>query len=314
MTEVKPDRFAVVANAMSGAASSLGEAGLSQLVKTCLGDTLFSLTIAHPQDVDAALAQAFASAADVVVVIGGDGTCRAGAKAALTTGKSIAFMPGGTMNLLPARHWSGQTLEASLLALGAGDYERRAIDIGQVNDEIFLIAAAFGAAPTLARLREDHRAAKTLAQSLEAVVKIHKVLPHLLRPSVRLEADGMTSRALAALAIVVGDADFALGRFDAGHNDTNQQYFECVAAKVSTPWNFIIVMARAFFDPNWRQDPKVSTTSIREAFVRSKSRTIAMTLDGEVVRLAAPAHVRFLDDELEVLVQKPVQPSVAAVK
>jgi hypothetical protein len=81
--------------------------------------------------------------------------------------------------------------------------------------------------------------------------------------------------------------------------------FECVAAEVTSPWAFISMMARAFFDPNWREDAKVTTTQIKNGKVFSKSRSIAMTLDGEVVRLTSPAKVSIAVNGLSILVHAP---------
>lgn len=296
-------RFAVVANASSGAASLLGESALYELVRDSLGAKLFSCEIAEPEFVDMALDRAFSSAADAIIVIGGDGTCRAAAKFGRESQKAIAFLPGGTMSLLPSRHWPQMDLSAALSALGSGAYEVSTIDVGQVNDEIFLIAAAFGAAPTLARMREAHRSAQKLTESISNLLKIPKVLPHLLRPSVRLEAKGMSRKHLAALAIVLGDADFALGRPQA---DIDTHMFEVVGAEVKSPWAFITVMARAFFDPNWREDAKVTTAQIMDGKVYSRSRAIAMTLDGEIVRLTSPAYVKLVVSGLRTLSHVPV--------
>lgn len=303
MSEPKANHFAVVANANSGAASLLGEIALHAMVTDFLGPNLHSCEIAESEFIAMALERAFSSCANVIVIIGGDGTCRAGAALARKTGKTVAFLPGGTMNLLPGRHWPGLDLAGSLRALAQNKYQLSTMDIGQVNGEIFLIAAAFCAAPTLARLREAHRASETFAQSITNLLKIPQVLPHILRPSARVEAKGVSRRHLSALAIVLGNADFALGRPE---TDTDSHTFECVAAEVTSPWAFVTVMARAFFDSNWRNDAKITTTQIKEGKVFSRSRSISMTLDGEVTRLASPANVAIVVNGLDILVHKPL--------
>lgn len=296
----QPIRFAVVGNASSGAASLLGEIGITSLVQKALGPHLHSCEIAEPEFIDMALERAFTSPAQVIVVIGGDGTCRAAAKFGRQTDKPIAFMPGGTMNLLPARHWPGMDLATALQALGNGDFSLSEMDVGQANDEIFLIAAAFGAAPTLARLREAHRSSQTLTDSIDNLFKLPRVLPHLLVPSVRLEAKGAPRQRLAALAIVLGNADIALGRPDVEF-EGDAHLFECVVAQVRSPWSFLTVMLSALFNPNWRNHDKITTLPLKEGKVFSRSRAIAMTLDGEVVRLASPAHIQLQVNGLRVL-------------
>jgi diacylglycerol kinase family enzyme len=291
--------FAVVANANSGAASQMGEAALVALVTAKLGGKLLSCVVVGSCDIEAGLQNAFASECDCVIVIGGDGTCRSGAKCALQTGKPVALLPGGTMNLLPAQHWPGKDVATALQALGDGHYRETTIDVGKVNDELFLIAAAFGAAPTLARLREEHRASTSLVGNIQALLKIPQVLPHLMRPMVRLEAPNVPRKSLTALAIVIGNADFALGRTDL---EVCTHIFECVGARVNSHWDFLRVMARAFIDPKWREDDLVFTAAIKEGRVFSKSRAIAMTLDGEVMRLVSPARVVLLKRAVKVMV------------
>ena len=303
--------FAVVVNANSGTAASLGEAALHALIAGIFGPKLLTCEIAESEFIDFAMSRAFASEAPIVVIIGGDGTCRAAAGHALDAKKTLAFLPGGTMNLIPNRHWPQMDVASALQALSDGAYENHALDVGYVNDEIFLIAAAFGAAPALARLREAHRASHSLSQSIETLLEVKKVMPHILRPTVSVEAVGMHHRRLSALAIVIGNADIALGRHDPESiivDQSSQHQFECVAAEVVSPWSFLMIMIRAFLDRNWRDDPKVTTTTIQSGIVRSKSRSIAMTLDGEVHRLTSPAHVRLIAEGLKVLIFS--QPSV----
>ena len=117
----------------------------------------------------------------------------------------------------------------------------------------------------------------------------------------------MPRRHLAALAIVIGNADLALGRKESDPVVLPLAHkFECVGAEVKSPWDFVTVMARAFLDPKWREDAKVTTASISDGTVHSRSRTIAMTLDGEVVRLTSPAYVHLVARGVHVLVHAPI--------
>jgi diacylglycerol kinase family enzyme len=291
--------FSLVANANSGAVSQLGDATLVALANSLIGAKLKSCVLSESSDICGELELAFNSDSDAVIVIGGDGTCRSAAKYALETNKPVALLPGGTMNLLPAKHWPGQNISTALQALGHGHFRETSIDVGQVNDEIFLIAAAFGVAPTLARMREMHRSSNGIVGNLQALLKIPQVMPYLMRPTVRLEAKNVAKKPVAALAIVIGNADFALGRTD---NEMIDHRFECVGTNPSSSWDFVRVMFRAFMDPKWRDDELVFTASIREGWVFSKSRAIAMTLDGEVIRMVSPAHIHFLKRGMNALV------------
>jgi diacylglycerol kinase family enzyme len=291
--------FSVVCNTHSGSASIYGVEALETVIRESFGPQLETCAFVPSQQIESALAAAFASPSSAVIVIGGDGTCRSSVEFGVRTGKPIAFVPGGTMNLLPARHWPGLDLLAALMALRAGHYQMQAIDVGQVNQAYFLIAAAFGAAPGIARVREDHRMAEGIVASVQTLFRLPNVLPHLLKPTVRLEARQVPKTHLSALAFVINNADIALGRLDV---NAQQSVFECVGAYVQTPFAFVALMIRAIFDPQWRKDPSVFTAKISEGLVYAPGRFIPMTLDGEVVRLTSPAHLTLRAGALDVLV------------
>lgn len=102
-------------------------------------------------DVEAAAAPQ----ADVVVVLGGDGTARAAAEI-FGTGPALILLPGGTLNVLPQALYGPRSWPDALdAAIRHGRIVR--LVAGDANGRRFFVAAFFGAPTLLARVREAVR-------------------------------------------------------------------------------------------------------------------------------------------------------------
>jgi diacylglycerol kinase family enzyme len=82
-----------------------------------------------------------AGRADVVAVVGGDGSQRTAASVLAESGATLAVVPGGTVNLL-ARVLGIDSVETAAAAIEGG--ARRTIDLGVVDGETFVLNASSG--------------------------------------------------------------------------------------------------------------------------------------------------------------------------
>src|SRR6187431_3289205 len=85
--------------------------------------------------IEAALAKAAASRADVVLVGGGDGTVSAAAAALMGKNKVLAILPAGTMNLFARSLGIPQSLDAALESFADGSII--AVDMATANGQPF---------------------------------------------------------------------------------------------------------------------------------------------------------------------------------
>src|SRR4051794_32539535 len=86
--------------------------------------------------------QAVDEGAEVVFVSGGDGTVRAAIEGLAGTDAALAVLPGGTGNLLAANlDIPTETVEGVDIALGG---RRRAVDVGEVDGQVFAVMAGMG--------------------------------------------------------------------------------------------------------------------------------------------------------------------------
>lgn len=99
--------------------------------------------------------KAASSRAGVVVAVGGDGTINAVASAALEAGCLFGAVPRGTFNYFGRTHGIPEDIEEALdgLLLGAPV----PVQVGWVNDRVFLVNASVGLYPELLEDREQFK-------------------------------------------------------------------------------------------------------------------------------------------------------------
>ena len=155
LKSVRPDpasqRYVDVVNANSGGSARFD----ADALRAATPDADFDVIAPTAPELEAAFDKAFSEKPSAVMVVGGDGTARTAAVRAVATGVPIIPMPGGTMNVLPK------------IVFGHGDMARaiaeipklqpRSLDVGRVGGEPFFLAAAFGFAGPMTRLREATR-------------------------------------------------------------------------------------------------------------------------------------------------------------
>lgn len=108
------------------------------------------LVMSDELDLDDALKKA-SSAAKAIGIAGGDGTVNAGAAVAAAQGKPLVLIPAGTLNHL-ARDLGLMGIEDAVKAVRDGSTV--AVDIGLIDDNVFLNTASFGAYADLVDARE----------------------------------------------------------------------------------------------------------------------------------------------------------------
>jgi diacylglycerol kinase family enzyme len=139
-----------------------------------------------------------ASADDLVVVLGGDGTARAIAAAARRyNDPMLVLLPGGTLNMLPRALYGERDWPTALRAVLDRGIVRR-LPGGVANGEAFFVAAVFGAPTLAARVREAVRHGRMA----RAIQQARLFLLRAFSRSLRARADEGAWRRLKALGVV----------------------------------------------------------------------------------------------------------------
>lgn len=109
-------------------------------------------TIRKGSDIPLAAKQAVADGAGLVVALGGDGTQSGVANALAGTDVVMGVLPGGTFNYFARELGVGDTVDAAVDTLLQGRV--KPLDVGSVNQRVFLNNASFGVYPEILEQRE----------------------------------------------------------------------------------------------------------------------------------------------------------------
>jgi diacylglycerol kinase family enzyme len=255
----------------------LTEAGLSETRRWCGGG----------DQVPNALTEAGAANLDLLIVVAGDGTIRAAAQSCGRNGPILAPLPGGTMNMLPKALYGAADWQTCLRAT-LRDPVTRGVHGGRVGDELFFVAAIFGAPTLFAEAREAARAGKIL----EAIERGLDVLSKAFERRLNYRFDDRAVGSAEAVTVLCPLTSRLL--------DDDAPTLE--GAAIDTPGGLAaarLALTAAF--ANWRDDPDVTSAAIETATL-SSSEPIPAILDGESFMLGREAKVTFVPNAFRALV------------
>ena len=172
----------------------------------------FDIRLTAPEKLTVALRQAVLAGAPRVVVAGGDGTIASAASVLARTSTALAVLPGGTLNHFARDHGIPGDLDEAVRVAVHGRV--RPVDVGYLNDHLFLNPASVGAYVRFIQTRD--RLEPSLGYWLASLVAGVRILRVLRNIRVTLEAEGETRVYRVPLAFVaVGERSLAppgLGR------------------------------------------------------------------------------------------------------
>lgn len=189
---------------------------------------------------------------DLVIAAGGDGTQSAVAGALVGTGVAMGVLPGGTFNYFARDLGVGETIEDALDTLL--DARVEAVDVGDMNDLIFLNNVSLGAYPQILKTREGIY--KRWGRSrLAAYWSVMVALRRLRRPmQLVARVDGDAQRFESALVFVARSAyqmeSFGLEGADA----IRQGRFAVLIAKARQPLPLMRSALRLAFGHSAKDD------------------------------------------------------------
>ena len=238
----------------------------------------------------------------LVVAAGGDGTVNTVASAIEGAGVHLGVLPLGTLNHFAKD--AGIPLDlASAVGVIAGGATRR-VDVGEVNDRLFLNNSSIGVYPSLVQAREalqarGHR--KWTAFALAAL----RVLRQQHRLVVKLQADGRPSSWHTPFVMVGNNEYDVTGLRLAGRSrlDTGR-LFTYVAPHVRVR-DLPRATARAWFGRLVHHDERTSDQfrmiSAAELWIDAAGpRRVHVSIDGEVMTTRFPLHYRSRPGALQV--------------
>jgi diacylglycerol kinase family enzyme len=258
------------------------------------------LTIGN-ESLPAAARKAAASDADVVVLGGGDGTLSTGAAALVGSHKPLGILPLGTLNHFAKDVGIPLELDQAVATIAGGHVKE--VDVGEVNGRIFLNNSSIGLYPSAVAQREElrrHGGGKWPAM-FHACVDVFRRFP-LLAVTLQVEDRAV---ALTTPFVFVGNNRYDMSLFSLGTR-TSLQGGE-LSVYLTRNGGRIGLLRLAFRALLGRlaQDRDFHSLMLPGVEIRTRRRSLRVSLDGEVVWMASPIRYSLRPRALRVLAPLP---------
>jgi YegS/Rv2252/BmrU family lipid kinase len=151
----------------------------------------WDVSITHKAgDAERLAKEAIENGADIVGVHGGDGSVMEVASALRGISTPLAIFPGGTANVMSVELGiPSSDIEASIDFIAKGNYTTRLIDMGLVNDRLFLLRIGIGLEADMMKSADQEIKNRfgVLAYAFSALNEMRNLMPSLYRVHVDVE-------------------------------------------------------------------------------------------------------------------------------
>lgn len=290
-------KIAVIVNSRSGPGH---ESGIAERLKNAFAAAGAEAQISMAADGAEVLRLAQAAAksdADVVVAAGGDGTVNSIASALIETDKILGVLPFGTMNHFAKDLLIPLELEDAVKTIVGGNLSR--VDIGTVNNHIFINNSSLGLYPSIVREREKRQKLGwgKWPAFVWAAFGVLRRYPFL---DIKIGVDGNEQRSRTPF-IFIGNNEYEMETLHVGHRACldKGQLSLYITNRVSRLDLFRLAFRALFGGLSQEKDFIAMCTS--DVRIDTKHRRLRVALDGEVTVLTPPLHYRTRPGALRVL-------------
>lgn len=243
--------------------------------------------------------QALENGVDAVAAFGGDGTIMETAKGLIGKDTPLAILPGGTANLLSVELGIPKDLEKAAMIVANPDSKHRNVDMGKVNDELFILRVGLGFPAQRVELADRELKDKygIMAYSIAGIKALKDIKPSLYH----LEMDGKIEEIRAVACMVDNAGNMGM------HNFTHGKEIRVDDGILDV----ILVRNPSLFETMLKSLPVTIKNDVFSRFQARKIRIqsepgLSVNIDGEV-GFTTPLEIDVIEGAVKILV--PDQPS-----
>ena len=257
-----------------------------------------AVDVVEPEDIEAALDKAVASAPDILVAGGGDGTIRSAASRLLGSKIALGILPLGTVNRLAHDLRIPAEPRAASRALAAGDY--REIDVAEVNGEIFLCNSMLGLPSEVSEERQNLRGQPLWPRIRGYFKLLRNILASRRHIELSIDDDERKRRRVRVLSLAVSNNVYRREpSLTFTREALDQGRLGVYIAKPHSGLGMLWVLARAAMGL-WSGDDRLDCLSAQRVTIKTHKKNLRLSNDGEVETLKTPLHYQIHPRALKV--------------
>jgi diacylglycerol kinase family enzyme len=291
-------RYCAIINGNAGGmASPEARETLTALLAAALPGS--SLVFTADGDDPTALAKAaVGNGADMVVAGGGDGTINAVAAALVHTQCVLGVLPLGTLNHFAKDLEIPLDLEPAVDVLTRGSV--MSVDVGLVNDQIFLNNSGLGLYPAIVLARESHQEQGWSKWPAAAWATL-KALARYWRLTIKVSVEGKEIVRTTPI-VFIGNNEYVLDGVQIPSRERLTGAVLCLYIPHPTGrLKLLWFSVRALFGRP-RTGDDFDALLVTECRIESWHRHLRISIDGEVMHLPTPLHFKVQPGALRIMV------------
>ena len=236
----------------------------------------------------------------ILVAAGGDGTINAVAGKAVEAGCLFGVLPQGTFNYFGRTHGIPEDLGDAVRALLGAQVQ--AVQVGMVNERIFLVNASIGLYPQILEEREADKKqfGRSRVVALMSMIKTAVRAPQYLR--IEMERDGKLQKMRTPM-LFVGNNRLQIEQLGIAALDDGK--LVAIAPRSVGRLGMIALMLRGALGRLGQASNLVvfgfRSLGVKQVTLYGKRRRIKVAMDGEVTLLDTPLVFRVLEGRLLLL-------------
>ena len=235
----------------------------------------------------------------LLIVGGGDGTISAAASVLVGTETKLGVLPLGTLNHFARDLGIPTDLDEAAKLIAAGKEIR--VDVGEMNERIFINNSDIGLYPLMVVDRDQQRKRLGRSKALALLVASLRTLARFNHQRLTLTVNEEHTGRVDTPLLFVGNNDYRIDIGAPGQRESldDGQLFVLVMRK-KTRRGLIGASVRALLGRS-RGDDMVKLDGVERLRVSSHRSLLAVSLDGEVVRVEPPLEYKILKKALRVI-------------
>ena len=244
-------------------------------------------------------AKAIAERGDKLLVVGGgDGTISAAASALLGTKTALGILPLGTLNHFSRDLGIPDKLDEAVKLIAKG--KARQVDVAEMNDHVFINNSAIGLYPLMVVDRDAQQDRLGRSKRLAMLVASIRTLVRFNHQRLTLTVNDEKERVDTPL-LFVGNNDYRVDIGAPGQRESlDDGRLSVFVMRKKTRRGLIAASIRVLFN-RARDDDMVQLERVERLRVSSKRSSLAVSLDGEVVRAKQPLDYKIRKKALRVI-------------
>jgi diacylglycerol kinase family enzyme len=236
----------------------------------------------------------------IIVAGGGDGTINAVASVVADSGVSFGVLPLGTLNHFAKDVGVPLDLDQAIATIASS--ARKLVDIGEVNDRIFLNNSSLGLYPDIVRDREKQQSRLGRGKWLAALWATLGALRRYPFLNVRLAMDDGTDHARNTPFVFIGNNAYTMQGFSIGERPALDRG-ELSLYVAQRPGR--LALLRLGWSALWgrlAQERDFDVLSAKNFEIDTRHRRMRVATDGEVTVMLTPLRYRIRPAALSVIV------------